>query len=163
VALTNVTTIAERGIVAIPTSWKIPYNLGTQYYLFTKSYEKAKEYLRIAAEKKDAPLGVYLNYSSFVINNVQGYKASYDLVKVIYDTTTDETLKKVLALGIQEELLRTMLERAIVAYKTTKDVYPSSVEQLIQENLVALPSTFTNSFTVIINKRSGSFEMKERK
>ncbi len=160
--LDQVASVVQKGIETIPESWKIPYYLGTQYYLFTKNYDKAKGYLKLAAEKKDAPSGVYLNYSSFVINDIKGYKASYDLVKVIYDATTDETLKKVLQAGIEKEIILTMLERGIVAYKTTHGRYPSTLEDLQKENLVSLPATFLEKFTVVINPRSGSFKIEER-
>ncbi|MBP6888945.1 MAG: hypothetical protein KBC21_04600 [Candidatus Pacebacteria bacterium] len=161
--LDKVAEVAQRGIDVIPTSWRIPYNLGTQYYLFTKTYSKAKEYLKLAAEKENAPPGVYLNYSSFVINDVRGYKASYDLVKVIYDTTSDVTLKKVLELGLEKELLATMLERGIVAYKTTTGKYPASLEDLIAKDFVSFPETFLERFTVTINRYNGSFKVEERR
>lgn len=161
--LDNVAKVAERGMTTIPDSWKIPYYLGTQYYLFTKSYSKAKDYLRLAAEKKDAPRGVYLNYSSFVINDVKGYRASYDLVKVIYDTTTDETLKKVLEAGLERELILTMFERGILAYKTMYGTYPKTLEDLQKENLVSLPATFQEKFKLIINPYSGSFKIEEKR
>jgi hypothetical protein len=161
--LNQVAEVAKRGIETIPTSWQIPYHLGTQYYLFTKSYNIAKEYLKIAAEKKNAPPGVYLNYSSFVINEVKGYKASFDLVKVIYDTTNDETLKKVLGLGLEKEVLTTMLERGILAYKTITGVYPSSLEAMTDKNLVSLPQEFSEKFVVTINNKTGAFKIEERK
>jgi hypothetical protein len=161
--LDNVAVVAQRGIDTIPTSWRIPYDLGTQYYLFTKSYDKAKKYLQLAAEKENAPPGVYLNYSSFVINDIKGYKASYDLVKVIYDATSDETLKKVLRLGMEKEVIITMLERGILAYKTTKGRYPASVEELQKENFVSLSDAFLENFIISINKHTGSFKIEERK
>lgn len=161
--LSEVAQIADRGIESIPTSWKIPYYLGTQYYVFTKTYERAKEYLRIAAEKKDAPPGVYLNYSSFVINEIKGHKASYDLVKVIYDNTSDETLKKIVAIGLEKELINTMLERGILAYKTETGFYPSSLELLTERRFVSLPETFLERFTVVIDQKTGGFRIEERR
>jgi hypothetical protein len=161
--LGDVADISEKGMNTIPTSWRIPYYLGTQYYLFTKTYDKAKKYLKIAAEKKDAPPGVYLNYSSFVINEVKGYKASYDLVKVIYDTTKDETLKKVLQSGLEQEIVITMLERGIVAYKTTHGRYPTALEDLQKDSLVSFPETFLAKFTVSINRSTGSFKIEEKR
>ncbi len=161
--LDEVARVADKGIVSIPTSWRIPYYLGTQYFLFTKTYDKAKEYLRIAAEKKDAPPGVYLNYSSFVINEVKGYRASYDLVKVIYDATSDETLKKILAAGLEKEVINTMLERGILAYKTTTGVYPSNLEQLIERNFVSLPSAFLENFSITFDKKTGGFKIEEKR
>lgn len=162
-SLDRVAEVADKGIAIIPTSWKIPYHLGTQYFLFTKSYDKAKEYLKIAAEKEDAPTGVYLNYSSFVINDIKGYRASYDLVKVIYDSTNDLTLKKILEAGLEKELILTMLERGIVAYKTTVGRYPSSVEELAEKKLISLPQAFVEKFTVTINRYNGSFKIEEKR
>lgn len=161
--LDNVAAVVQRGIDTIPSSWRIPYDLGTQYYLFTKNYDKATPYLKLAAEKKDAPPGVYLNYSSFVVNDIKGYKASYDLVKVIYDATSDETLKKILNLGMEKEVIITMLERGILAYKTTKGRYPASIQDLQKENFVSLSDTFLEKFTVDINKHTGGFKIEERK
>lgn len=161
--LDRVAEVVKRGMEKIPTSWQIPYALGTQYFLATKTYEKAKEYLKIAAENKNAPPGVFLNYSSFVINEVKGFRASYDLVKVIYDTTTDETLKKILAIGLEKEVINTMLERGILAYKTTEGVYPSDLKQLIEKNYVSLPTAFLEKFSVALNLRTGSFKIEEKK
>ena len=99
------------------SSWKIPYYLGTQYYLFTKKYEKSLEYLQIAAEVKDAPPGVYLTYSSFLTKNIVGDKASQELIKVIFNNTDNETIKKLASIGLQQDIISQLLEKSIAAYK----------------------------------------------
>ena len=119
VILDVVAEIVHRGIEALPDNWQIPYYLGTQYFLFTKTFDRAEKYIKLAVENKNAPPGAYLLYSSIISKNLKGYQASQELVTIIYNTTDDETLKKIAGVGLQENILSQMLEKGILAYKTT--------------------------------------------
>lgn len=159
VTLDTVAKIADKGIQDVPTSWKIPYYLGTQYYLFTKSFIPAVNYLEIAAKTKEAPSGVYLTYSSFVSRNIQGYEASKEFIKVIYNNTDNETIKKLAASGVEETVVSQMLEKGIFAYKTKYGIYPKNIEELTKLNFINLPKELLESFTISINQKNGSFRV----
>lgn len=152
---------AKRGMEAIPTSWEIPYYLGTRYYLFTKKTVPAVAYLEQAAKIPGAPSGVYLNYASFVAKGDDGETAK-NLFKTIYDSTDDETIKKVAGLGIAQETIRQMLTKGIAAYKTRYGKNPRSIEDLEQERFISLPQELKDLFEIEINQSNGSFRIRER-
>ena len=120
-SLDEVASISQKGIDSIPSSWKIPFYLATQYYLFTKLYDPAIHYLSIAATRKGAPDGVYLTYSSFLAGDVgknkNSFKTAEELIKVIYNNTDNEIIKKLAEKGVQETFIIQLLEKAIPAYK----------------------------------------------
>lgn len=168
--LNAVAEIADRGIKSIPTSWKIPFYLGTQYYLFTKKYDPAEKYLQIAAKREGAPDGVFLVYSTFVGRNspmpIRGdsdFELARSLLKVIYNNTDNETIKKMAAQGVEERYVSQMLEKGIIAYKEKYRRYPKTVDEMIAVNFINLPQELLNSFSVEISQRDGSFKIVEKK
>lgn len=163
VMLDAVAKIAQTEIDTVSTSWKIPYYLGTNYYLFTKKYSPAREYLEIAANKEGAPAGVYLTYSSFVAKDIEGNKATQEMFKVIFNNTESETIKKLASLGFQESVLTQLLEKSIVAYKAKYGKYPQSIEELLALKFIALPPDLLDSFSISINQKNGSFKVEEKK
>jgi len=168
--LNDIASIAERGIAAIPTSWKIPFYLGTQYFLFTQNYDPAESYLAIAASKKDAPDGVYLVYSTYVakkapkrIRSPEDFETAQNLVKVIYNNTDNETIKKMASKGLQENFINQMLQKGITAYKERYKKYPSGVEDMLAVNFISFPQEFLDAFTIEISQIDGSFGVVERR
>lgn len=159
IMLDKIALIVDKGIQAVPTSWKLPYYLGTQYYLFTKTFIPAVNYLEIAAKTNNAPSGVYLTYSSFVSRNIQGYEASKEFIKVIYNNTDNETIKKLAASGVEETVVSQMLEKGIFAYKTKYGNYPKNVEELTRLNYISLPKELLESFTISIDQKNGGFRV----
>lgn len=160
--LDEIAKIAEKGMEDVPTSWKIPYYLGTQYYLFTKSFIPAVTYLEKAAKTDNAPPGVYLTYSSFISRNIQGYEASKEFVRVIFNNTDNETIKKIAASGIEETVVSQMLEKGILAYKLQYTKYPKDVEELQRLRLLSLPQELLDNFVIVINERNGSFRIRAK-
>ena len=167
--LKRVADIADRGIEAIPTSWKIPFYLGTQYYLFTKKYDPAEKYLSIAAKIEDAPDGVFLIYSTFVGRNsplpIRGDEdiiTAKALLKVIYNNTNNETIKRMAAQNFEERVISQMLEKGIIAFKEKNKRYPKNVDEMLLVNYISLPQGFLDLFTVEISQRDGTFTIVER-
>ena len=137
--LNAVGEISDRGIQAIPTSWKIPFYLGTQYYLFTRKYEPAEHYLGVAAKVKGAPEGVYLLYATYAakkvpspIHSEEDRRMVQELVKVIYNNTDNETIKKIALKGLQEAAITQMIEKGVFAYKVKYKKYPTSLNEIIK-------------------------------
>lgn len=163
--LIEITPLAEKGMNAIPTSWQIPFFLGTQYYIFTKEYEPTESYLKIAASKPGSPQGASLLYATFVSKTV-GDKSkpvtSQDMLKVIRDNTDNDTLKKIANQGVDIRSLGQAIVRGILAYKTQYKRYPKTVDELIELHFVSLPADFLDIFTVTINEKTGSFRIKEK-
>ena len=168
--LDMIAEIVERGIQSIKTSWKIPFYLGTQYYLFTKKYDPAEKYLGIAAKIKGAPDGVFLIYSTFVgrnspkpIRSDEDALTAHKLLKVIYNNTDNETIKEMASKGIEEKSINQMLEKGIIAYKEKYKRYPKTVDDMMTVNFISLPQTFLDAFTVEISQRDGSFRVVGKK
>ena len=164
--LDEVASIAQKGMEAIPTSWQIPFYLGTQYYLFTKAYQPAEEYLKIAATKQGAPDGVYLLYSTFVgkglLTREQKAGFAVKLIKTIYNNTDNEVIKKLAGKGIQETAVTQLLEKGILAYKEAYKKYPKTVDEMIAVNLIKLPPELLNNFDITISQKDGSFRIVEK-
>ena len=169
--LNEIAKISEKGMEAIPTSWKIPFYLGTQYYLFTESYDPAEYYLKIAASNKAAPSGASLLYATFVsrsigrnpFNDANKYKAAGELVTVIYNNTDNEVIKKFAGKGIQEAVVNQALQKGIAAYKVRYNKYPKNIEELIALHLITLQNELLENFIVEINTSAGSFRILEKK
>ncbi len=168
--LSKIAEFADNGIHAIKTSWKIPFYLGTQYYLFTKKYDPAEKYLSIAAKVTGAPDGVFLIYSTFVgrnnplhIKSESDFILAKELLKVIYNNTDNETIKEMASKGIEEKFISQMLEKGIIAYKEKYKRYPKTVGEMLAVNFISLPESFLDAFTVEISGRDGSFRVIERK
>ena len=168
-ALDEVAEISKKGIEAIPEGWQIPFYLGTQYYLFTRNYTPAESYLALAATKKDAPDGVYLVYSTLAgrnspkpIRGDEDIEISRSLLKVIYNSTDNETTKKIIEKGMQEALIYQMIEKGIIAYQEKNKKYPKTITEVIASNFIRLPENFLDYFDVIINQQNGSFRVVER-
>lgn len=168
--LNRVAEIADQGIGAIPTSWKIPFYLGTQYYLFTKKYDPAEKYLAIASKIEGAPDGVFLIYSTFVGRNSplkpkgdSDIPLQKELLKVIFNNTDNETIKKMAEKGIEEKHVSQMIEKGIIAYKERYKKYPKTVEEMIAVNFISLPRELLELFTVEISQRDGTFKIEEKK
>jgi hypothetical protein len=169
VTLNKIAVFADNGIQAIPTSWQIPFYLGTQYYLFTKKYDPAEKYLSIAAKIHGAPDGVFLIYSTFVgrnsplhVKSESDFLLQKELLKVIYNNTDNETIKEMAGKGIQEKFISQMLEKGIIAYKEKYKRYPKTVDEMIAVNFISLPQAFLDAFTVEISGRDGSFRVEEK-
>ena len=161
--LNMIAQISEKGLTAIPESWKIPFYLGTQYYIFTRAYEPAQKYIGIAAEKKSAPEGVYLLYSTFIAKDLytreQKMGLTQKLVKIIYNNTDNEIIKKLAAQGFQQEVITQLLEKGILAHKEQYKHYPKNIEEMLSVNLIKLPQEFLDTFTVTIDSKTGAFEI----
>jgi hypothetical protein len=167
--LNRIAEFADDGIRAIPTSWQIPFYLGTQYYLFTKRYDPAEKYLSIAAKVPGAPDGVFLIYSTFVgrnnplhIKSESDFALAKELLKVIYNNTDNETIKEMSGKGIEEKFISQMLEKGIIAYKEKYKRYPKTVDEMMAVSFISLPVAFLNAFTVEISGKDGSFRVVAR-
>ena len=144
-------------------SLQIPFYLGPQYYLLTKTYYPAEDYLKIAATKPSAPDGVYLLYSTFVgkglLTTEQKAGLAVRLIKTIYNNTDNEVIKELAGKGIQEQAVTGLLEKGILAYKEKYKKYPRSVDEMINDNLIKLPKELLDNFNIAINQKDGSFRI----
>lgn len=161
--LKKLTPNAEKGIVSISDGWKIPFYLGAEYYLFTKENQPAEKYIKIAVERNTAPPVAYITYSSLIAKKIQGAKASQELMKVIYNNTDNDVIKKIASAGIETSILNQMLEKGIAVYYAKYKKYPKEVADLEKENFILLSAELKKAYTVVINNNTGSFSIIEKK
>lgn len=164
--LNDIAVVAETGIKAIPSSWQIPFYLGTQYYIFTKQKDPAVKYLALAAANKDAPDGTSLVYASIISKGTTTKestdKNSRELIKVIYNNTDNEIIKKLAGKGLEEAIITQALEKGILAYKAKFNRYPRDVDEILSAHFASLPDAFLENFIIEINQLNGSFRITER-
>ncbi len=160
--LDSIAMISKPQLQESSPSWKIPFYLGTQYYFFTKKEEPAKRYLYLATTKEDSPPGVFLVYSSITEKVINSYKVSRDLVRVISNTTDNETLKKLAERGLANDTTVQILKKGILAYHAKYKKFPKTVDELIEKNFVTLPQGLLDDFTITINPKNGSFRIRAK-
>lgn len=154
--------IADRGISALPENWEIPFYLSTKYKSITKDYERADHYLEIAAQKEKAPEVVHTVYSAFKVNKEKDREQVSQMIKVIYDTTDNETIKSLAAKGLVINDLTNTVEKAIARFKIRYNSYPRTLKELEDTKLIVLPQETKELFDVAI-KEDGSFRLIEKR
>jgi hypothetical protein len=159
--LDEMASISSIGMSSLPLDWSIPFYLSTKYKTLTKNDARALYYLSIANKTKGAPEVVHLVYSSFIKNEAKDRGAVRQMIKVIYDTTDNETIKNLAAKGIFINDLNEQLEKAIAKFKIKYGIFPGSTSELEKVNLLYLSPEIKNSYEVEINK-DGKFKLKEK-
>lgn len=159
--LERISVIADRGIEALPENWQIPFYLSTKYKSITKEYERADHYLSIAVANENAPEVVRTVYNAFKVNQANDRKQVSEMIKVIYNTTEDTTIKKLAAKGIIVNDVTDAVEKAIARFKIKYKAYPQNLAELEQTKLIGLSPEIKNLFDIEIRK-DGSFRLIEK-
>lgn len=158
----EIAAIADKGIEALPKNWKIPFYLSTKYKSETREFERANHYLEIAIAKDDTPSVVKTVYTAFKKNQLQDKRDVSLMIKVIYDTTDNETIKKLAARGIIISDLTTTIEKGIARFKVRYNMYPKNLAELEAAKSVRIPQEIKNAFDVQISP-NGGFKIMEKK
>ena len=150
------------GIQANPYNWEIPFYFGTQVYLVEKDREQAFPYIKYAASLPLVPTPVSAVYKTYQRKIGKNTSLGHDLIDTIYQTTTSSTTQKMLRTSIIINDLTAQLEKLISDYKSRFGVYPSSINDLIKESMIAVTDEFTNTFIVTMDSVRGHVEIKEK-
>lgn len=146
--------VTNIGLEALPYNWEIPFYLGTQFHLL-KNDPKALYYLKIASSLPLTPHNVQYIYTMYEKKFLSGNTASQALIKTIYDTTTSSTTKKIIKNQIVINSLIQTLQPVIQNYKNKYGMYPSSLNDLIINNMIQVNTEFKTDFIITINKNTG--------
>ena len=158
----RVAAIADIGIKTLPKNWEIPFYMGTSYNLFNKDYDNALKYTAIAAQIEGTPPGVQAVYSALTAKKYLGKETTYDMVKVIYDTTDSQTIKRLAERGLIAENLNLMLKNGVVAYKAKYGKYPTTVKELLDNHFITFPKELGKEFNIMLNSRTGAIRVVEK-
>jgi hypothetical protein len=148
-------SVAQVGIDALPYNWEIPFYLGAQLNV-EKEYYKALHYLGIAVSRPIVPQIVRGVYDSYEKKKITGDAANRAFVKSIYETTTNQTTKKMIKNSIAINDIVKILNEAIGTYQKRYGYYPATVEDLVAVDLVQITPLLQKEFSITINKDTGA-------
>lgn len=131
-------TILDRGLAKNPTQWILPLQAGHFAQMLAKNYEVAQEYYKKAIEIEGAPDIAQRLYANAAFR-ISDYKTAWQNWLEIYETATDERVKKIAS----NHLYRTKaamdfetLKSAIESYKKSHGRAPDDLQQLVSEGLL---------------------------
>lgn len=152
--------ISLRGISALPENWEIPFYTGLDFHSIGDSYERATHYLRIAAEIPASPLVAKNVYALFLLRSSTDNERSRALFQTVYDTADNEESKRIAMEHIALLDYIEAVDKASSVYKTSRGVYPASLEILTKAGLIiSLPEEFSR-FHIIINSDTGKASLE---
>ncbi len=156
--LNKMEPIANVGIQHLPYNWEIPFYLGTQFHLL-QNYTKAFYYIEIAASRPIIPDSVYYAYTKYSQKKITGNSASKEFIKTMYDTTKSTTTKKILKQGMILSDLTQAMQIIVENYKTKFGMYPKSVDEMVEHNMIEVTPALKKEFIVTIDKNTGVVEI----
>ena len=157
-SLLSMEPIVNIGIQNMPNNWEIPFYLGTGFQM-TFTPDKALFYLKMASEVPNAPEKVREIYKSYLKKTISGEAANKEFIRLIYDTTTSKTTKKILKNNIVINDLTEVLQGLVSNYKKKYGYYPGSLDELVQKKMIRLGDDLKDGFIVTINRNTGEVEV----
>ena len=125
--------LLERGVSANPDVWNIPFLLGYNYYFLLGDPVKGAEYIMKAASLPDGP-----SYLPGLATRMAAEAGSPDTAMAFLEArlreTQDPEMREVLAKRMKEVIIEQdlrILERAVEAYRTQFQTFPSTFTDLV--------------------------------
>ncbi len=153
-SMENARLLTDKGIAAIPSSWQIPFYLGVQYRVFSKDYEQALKYMKIAASIPGKPDYVDGLIASYTLKSGDQTSAR-ELFDAIYKTTGNEFIKQSAKAWIQQVDHIELIQSLIFGYKRLYGVYPQTIDDLIAKKLISKIPDDLKNFRFVINQQTG--------
>lgn len=147
--------ISERGMAALPSSWQIPFYTGLEFHAIGKSYERAVYYLGIASAIGSSPEVARTAYGLFLLHTSTDYERSRALFTAIYETTDNQETKKIAQERIVLLDFIEAVDKASEAYKDRHSIYPGSLEMLVKDGLIQVPTELVKRFPIEIDRQTG--------
>lgn len=134
--------LLEKGLMANPTAWRIPFLLGFNHFYAQRDYRAAAGYLAIAARLPGRP-----NYVPELASRLYVEADSPELAMKFLDSMLAETKDPLVVTALERrraevviEIDIAMLEAAVAQYRRRYDRHPATLAQLLDERiLVSLP------------------------
>ena len=153
--------LAEDGMRNLPYNWEIPFYVGTQYQLMKKPSE-ALAFIERAASLPLVPEIVTNVYNSFKRRGIEGDTATRSFVQAIYETTESKVTKKIIGDTILIQDATYVLNRLTQDYKSRFGKYPTSLNDLIEKNMIRVDDELRNKIIVTINSNNGFVQVELR-
>lgn len=131
--------LAKKGIAESEPDWRIPYYLGTIYYINKEDNENAVKYFDLAARTKGVPDGIKRVAANFGSRGEKRQKTK-EIWTGIYETTKDGVVRERAKAYILHYEIIDFLEEAVNQYKKINNAYPKDLNELITGKILkALP------------------------
>jgi len=149
------------GMEAVPENIREYFTIETAKQTIEENKEHIERYLSLASAKESAPAVVRLVYSSYTTKTLSSHETGLQMLKAIYDTTDNETIKKIAIKGIVLETLNDSIGKAIVAYKLKFKSYPKNLSDLENNKFFLMPTEIREVFDIEF-KPNGNFRIIEK-
>ncbi len=134
--------LLEKGLVAAPQRWGIPYLMAYNYYFYLADVEKAVHYARRAAEIPEGPPWLVNMVTQMSAHAGQPEFALGFLLRM-HGQTNDPRIKESLELNIKEVMIERdirLLEAAVSRFHEQQRRYPTHLGELVTQGYMsALP------------------------
>lgn len=130
--------LLKRGLKENPDYWRFYQDLGNVYYFDKKDYPKASEAYRTGSNFAGAPIWLRV-MAAKIAEEGASLETSYFLWKQVYDTASDEQIKKNAQTHLKlvaAELAIRELDRLEGEYETKTGRHANHVSQLVQAGLL---------------------------
>jgi hypothetical protein len=143
--------IGKRGLRDADPDWRIPYYLGTEYFLAFKDRKTAAEYFDITARTPGVPYFAKRFSENFGAEKKERVQTR-ELWASIRDTTNNEDTKARAQAYIDRLDIFDYLEAAAAQYKKIYGVMPATPDELVQKNIIPGVPQDPFGFSFTINK-----------
>jgi hypothetical protein len=144
-------TIGLQGLKNADPDWRIPYYMATNYYLESHDMKTAALYFDLAAHTPGVPYYAQRFAENFG-NEQKDRDRTIALWETIRDTTNDPDTKARAQEYIDHLDIFNYLEAAAAQYKTKYGAFPTSLDQLVQKNIIPAIPQDPFGYVLMINK-----------
>ena len=130
--------LLEKGIQHNPLEWKLPFLLGINYYFEFADDAKSAESMAKAAHLPGAP-DLIARLAAKLYVSVRSPEEGVELLRKLYEETSDENIRKHLELRLKETIVERdllILEQSISRYLANQSRRPDRLEDLVNVGLL---------------------------
>ena len=152
--------LLERGIQANPEEWRLYQDLGNVYYFDAKDYPKAAAAFEEGSRNPKAPIWMKV-LAAKIAGEGRSLDTSYFLWRQVYETTTDEDIRKnaeshLRSLKVDLDLLE--LDRLLDEYEKQTGKRAKRISELVEAGLLKRVPIDSKGFPYVVGA-SGKAEL----
>ncbi len=136
--------ILDMGAAKNPAMWIFPFEAG-HYAMARKDFDTAKAYFQKAMDIPDAPAVTRRLFANAAFKTMD-YQTSWETWKSVYETTTDEQIKKIASnhlYQVKAAVDIAALKNAVFEFRARTGRNPKDLEALVRAGLIrAVPRDF---------------------
>lgn len=130
--------LLKKGLQANPDAWRLAFQLGFNYFFHLQDYQTAAEYMAIAANLPGRPAYVPELVARLYME-ANNPELALNFLAVMRQSAADPSAIALLERRYNEVLVERdllALEQAIQRYREAHDTYPSTLDRLVQEQVL---------------------------